>query len=46
MTVRLRPYHLLCLQTYVGKGYTAEFVENCDRIAVRLPFGRQRHPDH
>jgi Uncharacterized conserved protein len=39
MTVRLRPHHLLCLLTYVGKGYTAEFVENYDRIAERLSAG-------
>ena len=39
MTVHLRPHHLLCLLTYVGKGYTAEFVENYDRIAERLSAG-------
>lgn len=39
MTVRLRPHHLLCLLTYVGKGYTPAFVENYDRIAERLSGG-------
>lgn len=39
MTVRLRPHHLLCLLTYVGKGYSAEFIENYDRIAARLSDG-------
>ena len=39
MTVRLRPHHLLCLLTYVGKGYTPAFVENYDRIAQRLSEG-------
>lgn len=39
MTVHLRPHHLLCLLTYVGKGYTAEFVENYDKIAERLSSG-------
>jgi hypothetical protein len=39
MTVRLRPHHLLCLLTYVGKGYSAEFIENYDRIAARLSEG-------
>ncbi|MDB5531447.1 MAG: 2Fe-2S ferredoxin [Devosia sp.] len=39
MTVRLRPHHLLCLLTYVGKGYTPAFVVNYDRIAKRLSAG-------
>lgn len=39
MTVRLRPHHLLCLLTYVGKGYTPGFVANYDRIALRLSKG-------
>jgi uncharacterized protein len=39
MTVRLRPHHLLCLLTYVGKGYTSEFVEKYDRIAERVSAG-------
>ena len=39
MTVRLRPHHLLCLLTYVGKGYTPAFVANYDTIARRLSDG-------
>lgn len=39
MTVRLRPHHLLCLLTYVGKGYTPAFVSNYDCIAGRLSDG-------
>ena len=39
MTVRLRPHHLLCLLTYVGKGYSAAFVANYDAIARRLSRG-------
>lgn len=39
MTVRLRPHHLLCLLTYVGKGYTPDFVENYDSIVQRLSSG-------
>lgn len=39
MTVRLRPHHLLCMLTYVGKGYTPVFVENYERIAERLAAG-------
>jgi uncharacterized protein len=39
MTVRLRPHHLLCMLTYVGKGYSRAFVENYDEIAIRLDAG-------
>lgn len=39
MTVRLRPHHLLCMLTFVGKGYTAAFTENYVRIAARLSAG-------
>ncbi len=39
MTIRLRAHHLLCLLTYMGKGYSPAFVENYDRIAKRLSDG-------
>lgn len=39
MTVRLRPHHLLCMLTFVGKGYTPDFVENYHAIAARLNAG-------
>ncbi|WP_447957280.1 DUF1284 domain-containing protein [Vreelandella sp. EE7] len=39
MTIRLRGHHLLCLLTYVGKGYSASFVANYDRLAARLSCG-------
>lgn len=39
MTIRLRPHHLLCLLTYVGKGYGAAFVANYDAIAARIGDG-------
>ena len=39
MTVRLRPHHLLCVLTYVGKGYSAAFVANLDAITARLASG-------
>ncbi len=39
MTIRLRPHHLLCLQTYAGKGYTPAFTANYDLIAARLSSG-------
>ncbi|MDH4439505.1 MAG: DUF1284 domain-containing protein [Rhizobium sp.] len=41
MTVRLRPHHLLCMLTYVGKGYTPAFVENYEAIAARLSAGEE-----
>lgn len=39
MTIRLRAHHLLCLLTYVGKGYSPAFTANYDGIAERLSRG-------
>lgn len=39
MTIRLRGHHLLCMLTYIGKGYSPAFVENYDTIAERLSEG-------
>ncbi|MDG4893735.1 DUF1284 domain-containing protein [Mesorhizobium sp. WSM4976] len=39
MTVRLRAHHLLCLLTYVGKGYSPAFVANYDVVVERLAGG-------
>lgn len=39
MTVRLRAHHLLCLLTYIGKGYSPGFTANYDRIVARLNRG-------
>ncbi|KAA3514255.1 DUF1284 domain-containing protein [Agrobacterium rosae] len=41
MTVRLRAHHLLCMLTYVGKGYTPGFTVNYDRVAERLNGGEE-----
>ncbi len=41
MTVRLRAHHLLCMLTYVGKGYSPAFVENYEVIAARLSAGEE-----
>ncbi|WP_227287708.1 MULTISPECIES: DUF1284 domain-containing protein [Alphaproteobacteria] len=41
MTVRLRPHHLLCILTYVGKGYSPGFTANMTRIAGRLSAGEE-----
>ncbi|QKD04881.1 DUF1284 domain-containing protein [Mesorhizobium loti] len=39
MTIRLRAHHLLCLLTYVGKGYSPAFTANYDAIAERMSRG-------
>jgi uncharacterized protein len=39
MTVRIRAHHLLCMLTYVGKGYTGAFTANYDKIVERLGGG-------
>jgi hypothetical protein len=39
MTVSIRPHHLLCMLTYLGKGYTPAFVENYSTIVQRLNGG-------
>lgn len=39
MIVSLRPHHLLCMLTYLGKGYTPDFVRTYDRVMARLNAG-------
>jgi hypothetical protein len=39
LTVKLRAHHLLCMLTYVGRGYTPAFTANYDAIIVRLGAG-------
>lgn len=39
MTIHLRAHHLLCLLTYVGKGYSPAFIANYDAIAARIDAG-------
>ena len=39
MTVKLRAHHLLCMLTYVGKGYSPAFIANFDAVAARLRAG-------
>ena len=34
--LRLRPHHLLCLQTFVGHGYSEEFVRHMTLVKNRL----------
>jgi len=41
MTVRLRPHHLLCILTYVGKGYGRDFTANMSAIVRRIASGEE-----
>lgn len=41
MTVALRAHHVLCMLTYVGKGYSPAFVRNFDGIVHRLAAGEE-----
>ena len=34
--MRLRPHHLLCTQSYSGKGYDDAFIKNMDQITALL----------
>jgi len=34
--IRLRPHHLLCTQSYDGRGYDAAFTANMDQIVAQL----------
>ena len=36
MNIKLRPHHLLCTQTYRGRGYSEDFVENMNEITSIL----------
>jgi uncharacterized protein len=39
--IRLRPHHLMCILTYVGRGYTASFVQNMDQVAGAIREGAE-----
>ncbi len=39
MTVKLRAHHLLCVLTYIGRGYSPAFTANYDRVIARLVAG-------
>lgn len=41
MKVRLRPHHLLCLLTYIGKGYSPAFIAGLTEIARRVNAGEE-----
>ncbi len=37
--IALRAHHLVCMLTYIGKGYTPGFVSNYDRIVAAVDGG-------
>lgn len=39
--ISLRPHHLLCILTYVGKGYSVDFVNHFDEIIRRINGGER-----
>ena len=41
MSVRLRPHHLLCVLTFVGKGYSTAFIENFEEVVKRIVHDRE-----
>lgn len=45
-TIRLRPHHALCTAFYTGRGYSAAFNENMDRILSLCRAGAVVHLTH
>lgn len=41
MSIALRGHHLLCMLTYIGKGYSPDFIANYDDIARRISNGEE-----
>ena len=41
MTIRVRAHHLLCMLTYVGRGYSPVFTAGYDAIVERLTAGEE-----
>lgn len=41
MTVRLRAHHLLCMLTFVGRGYTPAFTAHLAEVIKRLDSGEE-----
>ena len=37
--MNIRPHHLLCIRSYVGRGYSEEFTANMDKITAELKSG-------
>lgn len=41
MTVLLRPHHLLCILTHVGRGYSPAFTANMAAVIARMAAGEE-----
>ncbi|WP_310621334.1 DUF1284 domain-containing protein [Flexibacterium corallicola] len=41
MSVQLRAHHLLCILTFIGKGYTRDFTENHRALVLRINAGEE-----
>jgi hypothetical protein len=41
MSIAIRGHHLLCMLTYIGKGYSPEFIRNYDEIIARIGEGEE-----
>jgi uncharacterized protein len=41
MAIHLRPHHLLCMLTFIGKGYSPAFVANLEQVVRRLSTGTE-----
>jgi biotin transporter BioY len=41
MAIALRPHHLLCMLTFVGKGYNPAFVANLEQVVRRIARGTE-----
>jgi hypothetical protein len=41
MALALRPHHLLCMLTFVGKGYSPAFVANLEQVVRRIASGTE-----
>jgi hypothetical protein len=41
MAIQLRPHHLLCMLTFIGKGYSPAFVANLEQVVRRLATGAE-----
>jgi uncharacterized protein len=41
MAIHLRPHHLLCMLTFLGKGYSPAFVANLEQVVRRLSTGTE-----
>jgi hypothetical protein len=39
--IKLRPHHLLCILSYVGKGYSQSFTDNFDALMERINKGER-----